>query len=79
MNALRSWLASEPVRLYLYGLLGPVLAVLAAYGVLDASEVALWAAVAVAVLAVPGVELARRRVSPSARPGDTPPGRHVDQ
>lgn len=54
---------AEPVRLYLYGLVGPLLAVLLVYGLVDEAQAAVWAAVAAAVL-VPGVELARARVSP---------------
>jgi len=43
----------EPVRAYLYGLLAPVVAVLVGY--------------ATAVLGVPAVELARRRVTPTGK------------
>ena len=57
------WRDSEPLRLYLYGLVGPLLALAVVYGLLDAREVAAWAAVAAAVF-VPGVELARQAVTP---------------
>lgn len=57
----------EPVRAYLYGLLAPVVAVLVGYGFLDNESAPLWIALATAVLGVPAVELARRRVTPTGR------------
>lgn len=50
---------SEPVRLYLYSLVGPVLAVLFAKGVVSGEDVVVYTALAGAVLAVAGVEKAR--------------------
>lgn len=55
---------SEPVRMYLYGLLVPLLAVLVFYGVVDSSAVALFIALGAAVLGVPAVEVARSKVTP---------------
>ena len=49
---------SEPVRLYVYGVIVPALALLVGYGVLSASTAALWAALGAAVLAVPTVAAA---------------------
>lgn len=63
----------EPVRTYLYGLLAPVLAVLVAYGVMDEQQTAVWFAVAVAVLGIPAVEVARAKVTPVAKQPDLPP------
>lgn len=65
-RTLARWKATEPVRLYLYGILGPGLALLCVYGLLDAHEAAAWAAVG-AVALVPGVELARGAVTPVGR------------
>lgn len=65
-STLERWKATEPVRLYLYGLLGPLLALLIVYGLLDAHTAAAWAAVGAVVL-VPGVELARGAVTPTGR------------
>ena len=66
LTILRVLRAAEPVRLYLYGLTAPLFALAVAYGLLTASNAALWAALAAAVL-VPGVELARRAVQPIGR------------
>lgn len=55
---------SEPVRMYLYGLLAPLLAVLVFYGVVESSAVALFFALGAAVLGVPAVEVARSKVTP---------------
>jgi hypothetical protein len=56
--------AAEPVRLYLYSALVPVVAVAVAYGLLDGSQALLWLAVGAAVLGVPATEAARAAVSP---------------
>jgi hypothetical protein len=53
---------TEPVRLYLYGLALPVLAVLVGFGVIDGADSALWAAVIVAALAIPTTEIVRAHV-----------------
>lgn len=58
---------SEPVRLYLYSLLAPVLAILVAFGVVDSEAVALWIALGTAVLGIPAIELARAKVTPVAK------------
>jgi len=57
----------EPVRLYLYGVLLAVLAVLVGYGTLTGEQAALWAALGAAVLGVPVTELLRGRVVPVPR------------
>lgn len=79
MNLLRSLRASEPVRLYLYGVGLAVLLVLIGYGLLDGAKAALWSGLLVAVLGVPAVEGARRQVSPSPTSGRPVGGRHVDE
>lgn len=61
---LTRWRNSEPVRLYVYGLVAPVLGVLLVYGLVTEEEAAAWALVLGAAL-IPGAELARRRVSPA--------------
>lgn len=68
MARLAQWATGEPVRLYVYSVVGAVLAVLIVYGVIDSSAVPVILAAASAVLAVPAVELARSKVSPV---GDT--------
>ena len=62
---------TEPIRKYLYGLLTPALGLLVVYGLIEAEAVALWSALGVAVLVPAGVELARNKVTPLARPTDT--------
>lgn len=61
------WRAWEPVRLYLYSVLVPVVAVLVYLGLIDTQAGVLWLAVAAAALGVPAVELARQAVTPMAR------------
>lgn len=61
---LKRWKESEPVRLYLYGLLVPVLALLIAYGLIAAEDAPLWAALVTSALVPTGAELARRRTTP---------------
>jgi len=60
-----SWLQNEPVRLYLYGIVGAVLAVLVFYGVVATAAVPLFLALGAALLAVPTVESLRARVTPT--------------
>jgi len=63
-----SWKDTEPVRLYLYGVLGPLVALLVALGVIQADQALLWLAVGAALLGVPAVERARALVdSPATR------------
>lgn len=50
--------ATEPVRLYVYGIIGPLLAILVGFGVLGPESVSLWLTLAGAVL---GVEVARSK------------------
>lgn len=61
---LTRWTTNEPLRLYLYGLLGPVLGLLILYGLLTAEQAAAWGLLLAAVL-VPTVEAARARVTPT--------------
>ena len=61
---------SEPVRLYLYGLLAPLVALLVVYGIVDETTAPLWLAFGTAVLGVTVTEAARRRVTPVANPRD---------
>lgn len=71
MTRLAMILHREPVRVWLYGLLGPVLALLVAYGLLSDGQAQLWYLVAAAALGTPvAVERARRRVSPVGKAGD---------
>jgi len=53
---------SEPVRLWLYSILGPGVALLVGYGILSADEAVLWLAVGAAVCGVAGTETARASV-----------------
>jgi hypothetical protein len=57
---------TEPVRRYLYSLLGPLLAVLVVYGIVGPTLVPLFIALGAAVLAIPTVEAARSRVRSKA-------------
>lgn len=67
---LTNLLHREPVRVWLYGLLAPVLALLVAYGLLSDGEAQLWFLVAAAALGTPvAVERARARVSPVGKAG----------
>lgn len=61
---LKRWKATEPLRLYVYGLVAPVMAALILYGVLSSEEAAAWAGIAAAVLLPAGAEAARAKVSP---------------
>lgn len=62
--------STEPVRLYLYSLLAPVVALLAYLGVVDDTSGPLWAALVTALLGIPAVEKARSLVSPVEPPAD---------
>lgn len=55
----------EPVRAYLYSLLGPLVAVLVFYGVVSENGAPMWIALATALLGVPAVEAARSKVTPT--------------
>jgi hypothetical protein len=63
VGPLRRLIESEPVRLYLYGVLVVALAVLVSYGALTADRAALWGSLAGAVLAVPVTEGLRSQVT----------------
>ncbi len=58
-------LASEPVRVYIYGLSAAVVAALIFYGLLSANSFPIIMALVLAALAMPSpVEAARNRVTP---------------
>jgi hypothetical protein len=59
---LSRWQQSEPIRLYLYGLLGAVLPLLTIYGAMTGEAAALWGAAAAAALGVPATEGLRSQV-----------------
>lgn len=61
-----SWSKTEPVRLWLYGLMGPLMALLVGYGVLSDAQASMWIAVGVAVAGVGfGTEFARSKATPA--------------
>jgi hypothetical protein len=61
-----TWKDTEPVRLYLYSVLGPLVVLLVALGVVESDQALLWLALAAAVLGVPAVERARSLVTSPA-------------
>ena len=67
MEKFKVWKESEPVRLYLYSVLVPVLAFLAAKGVITGEDVLYYTAIGAAALGVaPAIEKVRSMVdSPS--------------
>lgn len=67
------WNRYEPVRSYLYTLLAPVVALLVFYGVVSDAAAPLWIGVLTAVLGVPAVEVARKKVT-VLPPGKDPEG-----
>lgn len=71
MNRVLAALRRQPVRAYLYGVLIPGEALAVSYGLLSDNQGALWLALGAAVLVVPGVELARAKVTPVADPRDS--------
>ena len=73
MGRLSQLLVREPVRVYLYGVGVAGLLLLVAYGLVEDSKAPLWLGLLGAVLYVPGVELARARVTPVQPVQDTPP------
>jgi hypothetical protein len=54
----------EPVRKYVYSVLGVLLVAGVAYGLITSEEAVLWASVISTVLMVPAAEAARARVRP---------------
>lgn len=54
----------EPVRTWLYGLLGPLAAIAVAYGWINDEQSVLWVALITAALSVVGTEIARSKVIP---------------
>lgn len=65
----RLWAAvrSNPVRTWAYGVVLPGFGVLLVYGVLSGTQAAAWIALAAGVLAVPGAEAVRSRVTPTPK------------
>lgn len=70
MNRVLAAVRRQPVRVYLYGVLVPGEALAVSYGLLTDNQGALWLALGAAVLVVPGVEIARAKVTPVADPRD---------
>jgi hypothetical protein len=64
VSAFSSFATREPVRLYLYSVVGAILAVLVVYGIVDETTLPVILAAVSALLAVPAVETARSKVSP---------------
>lgn len=62
MDKLKTWKSSEPVRLYLYAVMVPVLAALAAKGVIGNDDVLLYSTIGGAVLLGPAIEKVRGAV-----------------
>lgn len=62
-----SLLTREPVRMYLYTVVGAIVALLVGVGVVTAAVAPLILGVAAAALAVPVVEAARAKVTPVAK------------
>lgn len=58
------FVVSEPVRVYVYGALSVVIALLLARGIVSGAEAPLWTALVALLLGVPATETARSRVSP---------------
>ena len=56
----------EPLRRYIYGVVGSALAVLLVYGVIDSEQAAVFGALAGSALLVPATEIARSKVTPTA-------------
>ena len=67
MNKIKAWKDSEPVRLYVYSVLAPLLALLAAKGVLSGEDALYYGALAAAALTgAPAVEKVRALVDSPA-------------
>lgn len=64
MSRILTVVRREPVRVYLYGVLGPALGVLFVYGIVTATQLAAWLALGAGVLAVPAIETTRAKVTP---------------
>lgn len=57
-----NWARTEPVRLWLYGLMAPVMAILVGYGVLSDAQASMWITLATAALGIiGGTEFARSK------------------
>lgn len=63
---MRGLLSREPVRVYLYGVIVAVVSALGAFGVVSENSIPMILGVGAAVLAVPAVEVARKKTSSNA-------------
>lgn len=64
MSSFTDLVAREPVRVYLYGVIGAACAAAVVFGWLSSEQVPVLLALAAAVLAVPTVEVTRSKVTP---------------
>lgn len=62
---------SEPVRVYVLGLLAPAIGVMVIFGWVDSNEAMLWIALGTALLGVAGSQLARSAVIPVQKVQET--------
>lgn len=64
------WSETQPVRLWLYGLMGPIMALLVGYGILSDAQASMWIALGASALGVVGAtEFARSKAyAPSSLP-----------
>lgn len=69
-SGLLAALRRQPVRSYLYGVLVPGEALAVSYGLVSSNDGVLWLALGAAALVVPGVEIARAKVTPTVDPRD---------
>lgn len=63
MTLLTKWKTYEPVRLYLYGVLVPIVLLAVGYGLVTSSQAVLWLGVLAAALGAPATEAARGQVT----------------
>lgn len=59
-----SFIRREPVRVYVYSVLGPTAVLLVSLGFIDSNTSAMLVALGTTLLGIPATELARSRVSP---------------
>lgn len=67
LETVRRWLSEEPVRVWLYGVIESLAALLVLYGALASATVPIIMGVVAAVLAVPVVKKVRNKVTPVAK------------
>lgn len=61
---LERWINNEPVRLYLWGLVAPVLALATTYGFVTGDQAVGFGALAAAALAIPAAAAVRSKTRP---------------